>query len=300
MDQDDIPILTSEQLQDIELPVIGRNDVLSNNLSRKFQCIFTKENNALESEQRSRSAMKLSGLIIFYLMVIAIEIVGGFKANSLAVITDAAHLLTDVAGFAIALFTVWASGWDPTLQYSFGFGRLEVLGALFSVFLIWLMSCLLIKEAVERIFQTNSQVNGKLMFAVAFFGFIVNLSLGVMIAGGVLWLKPNWLVIDLICTIVFSTFALFTTIPMLRNIYGILMERLPREMNISRLEKDLKCIKGVQEILDLHVWTITVGQVVLSCHIQAEVGANSSEILTKIRDCCKKKHRIYHVTVQLE
>ncbi|XP_071723064.1 metal tolerance protein B-like [Rutidosis leptorrhynchoides] len=377
MEQEDVPILRLEHKQDVEMDVLSStgNDIHSKprKSSRKSVCGLFNENKTLESEERSKSVTKLSGLIFFYIMVIAIEIVGGFKANSLAVITDAAHLVTDVAGFSIALFTVWASGWEATAKYSFGFGRLEILGALFSVLLIWQMSVMLIKEAVERIFLANSDVNGRLMFAIALFGFIVNFvmvtwlghdhahahghghthhhssghdhdhdhhhhhekdeicvemdeeptkknkffniniqgaylhvmadliqSVGVMIAGAVLWLKPEWLVVDLVCTIVFATFALITTIPMLRNLFGILMETTPKEINISRLENDLKCIKGVQEILDLHVWTITLGQVLLTCHIQAEAGVSSTEILTKVREYCKKKHGIYHATVQIE
>ncbi|GAV78314.1 Cation_efflux domain-containing protein [Cephalotus follicularis] len=316
--------------------------------------------------------MKLSGLIIFYLMVMVVEIVGGVKANSLAVITDAAHLLTDVAGFSISLFTVWASGWEATPNQSFGFSRLEVLGALLSVQLIWLISGVLFYEAIDRILHKNTKVNGAIMLAIASLGFFINLimvtwlghdhtyhacdhdhhhhhhhhhhegeglvagseeeetdlvssypvktkilniniqgaylhvmadliqSAGVMIAGGIIWAKPQWLVVDLICTIVFAAFALSTTLPMLRNIFGILMERTPSEINVSRLQSDLRCIKGIQGVHDLHVWAITVGKIALSCHVVAESGASSIEILCKIRDYCERTHKIHHVTVQIE
>ena len=311
----------------------------------------------------------------------AVEIVGGIKSNSLAVLTDAVHLLSDVFGFSISLFAVWASGWQATSQQSFGFNRVEVLGALFSVQLIWLISGILIYEAVTRIMHNKTNINGKLMFAIAAFGFISNLimvtwlghdhhthhdcghkdhpdhhhhhhdhhhhhhesdelclmideenaklvlssspektkilninlqgaylhvmadliqSVGVMIAGGIIWAKPKWLVVDLVCTLGFSVLVLTTTLTMVRNIFGILMERAPSEINVAILENGLKNIKGVQDVHDLHVWAITVGKAVMSCHVIAEPGASPSEILSDIRDYCEKTHRILHVTVQIE
>ncbi|KAL9371622.1 hypothetical protein Peur_036762 [Populus x canadensis] len=374
MEHEEVSILRSEDRNDIEMAIASKERSvlpIEPQLTYSPVCTFTKQESfTVESEERSKSAMKLSGLIIFYLIVMAVEVIGGVKANSLAVITDAAHLLTDVAGFSISLFTVWASGWEATSHQSFGYGRLEVLGALLSVQLIWLISGFLIYEAIDRILHKNAGVNGGLMFAIALFGFIINFimvvwlghdhshhachdhnhdhthnheredlcatdeggetklassspantkmlniniqgaylhvmadliqSVGVMIAGAVIWAKPDWLVVDLICTLLFSTFVLFTTLPMLRDIFCILMESTPREISVSRLESGLKCIKGVQDVHNLHVWSLTVGKPVLSCHVIAEPGASSSEILHRIWDYCERTHRIHNVTVQIE
>ncbi|XVF05438.1 hypothetical protein REPUB_Repub05bG0172300 [Reevesia pubescens] len=376
MEHDEVSILRSEDQETIEMPMVSEgNNVISIPPESNCcsVCAFSRqENTTLESKQRWMSATKLSGLIVFYLMVMLVEIIGGVKANSLAVMTDAAHLLTDVAGFSISLFTVWASAWKATSYQSFGFHRLEVLGALLSVQLIWLISVLLIYEALDRILHKKEKVNGALMFAIAAFGFIINLamvlwlghdhahhacedadhhqhhhhhhhhhhhqditeeeetslvpsspektkifninlqgaylhvmadliqSVGVMIAGAVIWLKPKWLMVDLLCTLVFSTFALSTTLPMLRDIFGILMERTPRDINVDMLESGIKGINGVQNVHDLHVWAITVGKLVLSCHVVAEAGVSSNEILSNIRDYCEKTYKIHHITIQIE
>ncbi|KAI5576217.1 hypothetical protein BDE02_09G030100 [Populus trichocarpa] len=374
MEHEEVCILRSEDHNDIEMAIASKERSvlpIEPQLTYSPLCTFSKQESfTVESEERSKSATKLSGLIILYLIVMAVEVIGGVKANSLAVITDAAHLLTDVAGFSISLFTVWASGWEATSHQSFGYGRLEVLGALLSVQLIWLISGFLIYEAIDRILHKNAGVNGGLMFAIALFGFIINFimvvwlghdhshhachdhnhdhthnheredlcatdeggetklassspantkmlniniqgaylhvmadliqSVGVMIAGAVIWAKPDWLVVDLICTLLFSTFVLFTTLPMLRDIFCILMESTPREISVSRLESGLKCIKGVQDVHNLHVWSLTVGKPVLSCHVIAEPGASSTEILHRIWDYCERTHRIHNVTVQIE
>ncbi|PON85129.1 Cation efflux protein [Trema orientale] len=364
MEHEKVPILTADPQQEIEMPVVSEKTNLLRTpaqFSCTSVCAFSKqEYNALDSEERSKSATKLGGLILFYLLVMLVEIVGGLKANSLAVITDAGHLLTDVAGFSISLFSVWASGWRATPYQSFGYHRLEILGALLSVQLIWLISGILIYEAVSRILHKSDRVNGILMFAVAAFGFVVNFimviwlghhnhshhtcahldhehdhereevcaskgqadktkilniniqgaylhvmvdmiqSVGVMLAGAIIWAKPDWIIVDLMCTFIFSVLSLSTTISMLKNIYGILMERTPSEIDISGLEKDLKSIKGVQDIHDLHVWALTVGKVVLSCHVIAEPAVNSSLLIHKIRDYCERTYKIHHITIQIE
>ncbi|KAK8697808.1 hypothetical protein V6N13_113943 [Hibiscus sabdariffa] len=380
MEDGEVSIGRSKDQMKIEMQLVSEaNYAISMTPESKCSsvCVFSEEaSTSLESMERWKSITKLSGLIVFYLMVMLVEIIGGVKANSLAVMTDAAHLLTDVAGFSISLFTVWASACKATSYQSFGFDRLEVLGALLSVQLIWLISALLIYQAVDRILHKNDKVNGALMFAVAAFGFFVNLvmvlwlghdhthhacagtdhhqhrhhdhghdleggepsdltedeeanlmqssintnkrlninlqgaylhvmadliqSIGVMIAAAIIWIKPKWLIVDLLCTLIFSTFALSITIPILRDIFGILMERTPRDINISMLESGIKGINGVQNIHDLHVWAITTGKLVLSCHVKVEPESSSNQILGVISDYCEKTYKIRHITIQFE
>uniref|UniRef100_A0A5B7BK89 Putative metal tolerance protein B-like n=1 Tax=Davidia involucrata TaxID=16924 RepID=A0A5B7BK89_DAVIN len=374
MEHQEVSISRSEHRLEVEM-LNASEEInglpVSLQLSCKPVCAFSKQEcDISDSNQRSKSAEKLCGLIIFYLMSMAVEIAGGVKANSLAVLTDAAHLLTDIAGFSISLFTIQASGWEATSHQSFGFNRLEVLGALVSIQLIWFISGILIYESVDRILHKTAKVNGKLMFAIASFGFVINFimvvwlghdhshhacmdkdhdhdhdherkeicagneeestnlvssspemtktlniniqgaylhvmadliqSVGVMIAGSIMWVRPDWLLVDLVCTLIFSVFALSATIPMLKSIFCILMERTPSEIDIASLENGIRCIKGVHDVHDLHVWAITVGKIVLACHVIADPEVNSNEILHMIRNYCEKTFRIHHVTVQIE
>ncbi|KAF9598143.1 hypothetical protein IFM89_025557 [Coptis chinensis] len=366
-------------------------------------CAFSKQAyHKSEFESTSRSARKLGGLIILSLIFVVVEIVGGFKANSLAVLTDAAHLLTDVMGFSVSLFAVWASRWQATRRHSFGFLRIEVLGALFSVQLIWVIVGFLVYESIDRILKQNVVVNGKLMFVTAAFGFFINLvmvtwlghdhshhhrlhgcdskehhheiedaeastylvhnpvhehhqceignnqvqnqgilacnenqgvlawislhlrklketqrdmnlqgaylhvmgdliqSVGVMIGGAVIWAKPDWLIVDLLCTLGFSVLVLLTTISLINDIMPILMEGTPDGIDNAKLEASLKCIRGIQAIHDLHIWAISVRKILLSCHVKAEEGANSKEILQKAQVLCEREYGIQHVTIQID
>lgn len=384
--QDDSSLRTEQRVQ-FEMMVASeenRSPPLPLQPSCNHLCAFAeKEYQDSASDQQSKSAVKLCVLIVFCVIFMVIEVVGGIKANSLAILTDAAHLLGDAAGFTISLFAVWASSWAATSHQSFGFNRLEVLGALASVQLIWLVCGLLIYEAFDRILHKHVSVNGKLMFSIAALGFIINLimviwlnhghhghghghshhghghgqshhackdkdhhcereelcerneeenthlvsrpqerrteglninlqganlhiitdliqSVGVMIAGSIIWLKPDWLVVDLVCTLIFSVFALATTLPMIKDIFCILMESTPSKTDIADLENGLRCIKGVRNVHDLHVWAITHGKTVMTCHVIAEPGVNSDVILPKIKDYCERTHGIHHLTIQIE
>jgi zinc transporter 2 len=110
-----------------------------------------------------------------------LEVAGGIFANSLAILTDAAHLLSDVAGFAISLFAIWAASWEATPNQSFGFYRLEILGALVSIQLIWLLTGILVYEAVHRLFGPSQPVDGRLMFIVATLGLLINLAMAFLL-----------------------------------------------------------------------------------------------------------------------
>ncbi|KAG8387908.1 hypothetical protein BUALT_Bualt02G0070300 [Buddleja alternifolia] len=352
----------STELHQVKLDVPKAFVEEKHRFSCSTKCSFSKqEYNILDAAQRSKTSAKLCGLILFYTVVMVIEIVGGLRANSLAILTDAAHLHSDIVGFSISLFTVWVSGWEATPRQSFGYNRLEVMGALLSVQLIWLISATLIYEAIDRLITNQAKVNGKLMFAIAAFGFVVNFllvlwlghdhghshhhehsheieegeestnlvvespshgknemlniniqgaylhlmtdliqSVGVMIAGSIIWLKPKWLVVDLLCTLIFSIVALGTTFPMLKNVFCILMERAPSEIDIDCLENGLKGIRGVSDVHDVHVWAITVGKYVLECHVVIGPEVGSIEIMHNIREYCEQTFKIHHVTIQIE
>ncbi|XAR58950.1 hypothetical protein NMG60_11014544 [Bertholletia excelsa] len=261
-------------------------------LSQNQVCISKKDYDHSAADQRSKSMVKLCGLLAFYAIFMSIEVACGMKANSLSILTDAAHLLSDIAGISISVCAIWASSWAPTPRQPFGFNRLEVLGAFASIQLIWLICGILVYEAVNRILHKHTRVDGKLMFITAAIGFVINFimfmwighdhghghghghhaclekgelcsriedegtnlvprpperttksklninlqgaylhliadiiqSAGVMIAGSIIWAKPDWLIVDVVCTLAFSLLALCTTLPMLREIICILME----------------------------------------------------------------------------
>jgi zinc transporter 2 len=125
-------------------------------------------------------------------------------------------------------------------------------------------------------------------------------SVGVMIGGAIIWYKPEWKIVDLICTLIFSVIVLFTTINMLRNILEVLMESTPREIDSTRLQKGLLEMEEVVAVHELHIWAITVGKVLLACHVKINPEADADMMLDKVIDYIKSVHSISHVTIQIE
>ncbi|KAG0460327.1 hypothetical protein HPP92_023455 [Vanilla planifolia] len=325
--------------------------------SEKFTCggptcgLYNSNDSSVDAKERSTSVKKLFIACLLCFIFMCIEIVGGIKANSLAILADAAHLLTDLAAFAISLFSIWASGWDATPRHSYGFYGVEILGTLLSIMLIWLFTGIIAYEALLRLIHGTSEVHGVLMFAISGFGCLINIivtiflghnhshgghghghghnhnhnhdhnaighqhnhghdeecdqsysinisieddnarltqrkrqninihsaylhalgdsiqSLGVMVGGAIIWRKPEWKVVDLICTLLFSLVVLVTTINILRKLLSVLMESTPKEIDTTKLEKDLCEIQGVVEVHELHIWAITIDKVLLACHV---------------------------------
>lgn len=144
-----------------------------------------KASKAEEANMKARRQLGYASCCCCLFMVC--EVIGGYFANSLAIMTDAAHLLSDLAGFLISIFALWLATRPATSRLSFGFHRAEIIGALLSVLLIWLLTGVLIYEAVWRVMHPED-VNGKLMFIVAAGGLVVNATMGMILmqvrAGG--------------------------------------------------------------------------------------------------------------------
>ncbi|KAG2676903.1 hypothetical protein I3843_12G075000 [Carya illinoinensis] len=418
-----------------DVPAVGTS-LGGSRICGEAACGFSDaKTSSKDANERSASMRKLLIAVILCVIFMSVEVVGGIKANSLAILTDAAHLLSDVAAFAISLFSLWASGWEATPRQSYGFFRIEILGALVSIQMIWLLAGILVYEAITRIINDTGEVQGFLMFVVAAFGLVVNIamalllghdhghdhghgghghghgdhghghgghdemhnhgltitthhhphhhhheakhddehhhaheadhtephhhyeakhddehhhahgadhtepllktcsegetktkyaakqkkqrninvqgaylhvlgdsiqSVGVMIGGAIIWYKPEWKIIDLICTLIFSAIVLGTTIRMLRNILEVLMESTPREIDATKLEKGLCEMHEVVAIHELHIWAITVGKVLLACHVIIKREADADMVLNKVIDYIRRGYNISHVTIQIE
>lgn len=161
-----------------DLGVVEQCDVMARMRCAATRCglesVGTLEKDEVERRESSR---KLSRAVVICLFFMALEVAGGLYANSLAILTDAAHLLTDVAGFALSLFAIWASGWEATPLQTFGFSRLEILGALGSILFIWLLTGILVYEAIKRLLTEVAPIDGRLMFCIASVGLLVNLAM---------------------------------------------------------------------------------------------------------------------------
>lgn len=261
--------------------------------------------------------------MIITLIFMAVEFVGGWWANSLALISDGAHMLTDVGALLLSLFAFWMARRPVTLSMSFGYHRAEILGALTSGLLIWLISGILIYEAIIRM-QSPPEVQGPIVFVVASIGLMANLasmwmlrnakeenlntraaylhmvsdslgSVGAIIAGAVLWLT-GWSLIDPIVTILFAILMLASSWSLVKESLRILMESTPAHLDPSLIKESLETLPGVEESHDLHIWSVSSGKYALSVHLISK----DTEVLNQANDLLKAKFGIIHTTIQVE
>uniref|UniRef100_A0A8C4Y5F9 Proton-coupled zinc antiporter SLC30A8 n=1 Tax=Gopherus evgoodei TaxID=1825980 RepID=A0A8C4Y5F9_9SAUR len=264
------------------------------------------ESRKLEQCQAKR---KLYAASIICLIFMIAEIIGGQISGSLAVITDAAHILVDLTSFLISLCSLWLSSKPSTKRLTFGWHRAEILGALMSMLIIWVVTGVLTYLATMRLLQPNYEIEATVMLITSGCAVIANVilsltlhqtgaghshrkpalanasvraafvhaigdlfqSISVLISALIIFFKPEYKIADPVCTFVFSIFVLATTVTILRDILLVLMEGTPKGFNYDAVRERILAVNKVESIHNLHLWSLTMNQVILSAHVVTEV-----------------------------
>ncbi len=256
-----------------------------------------------------------------------VEVVGGLWTGSLALLADAAHMLTDAGGLALALIAIRFSERPATPRVTYGYVRMEVLSALTNAVVLLLLTIYILYEAYQR-FVNPPDILGGPMLVVAVVGLAVNLasmkllsagsseslnvkgayfevlsdmlgSLGVIVAAGVVMLT-GWTLADPIIGAGIGLFIVPRTWILLKQAIHILLEGTPPEVDLALLERKLLAIPGVTAVHDLHVWTITSGLNAMSCHlVVADIGQAQAALLSA-REAMKTGFGLSHTTIQIE
>lgn len=264
------------------------------------------------------------GLTAVYMVI---EFVVGFSVNSLALISDAAHMGTDVLGLGMALAAITLASRPKTTQRTYGFYRLEVLAALANGLLLFGVAGYVLYEAIQR-FSSPPEVPGVPLLVTAVIGLIINLisfrllrsgakesinlkgaslevlgdllgSVGVILAAIVIF-TTGWTYADPIIGVAIGLFILPRTWNLTRQALRILMESAPTHIDMASLERDVLAVPGVVALHDLHVWTITSGMDSATGHITVSAGFQYDVVLEQVLSVLKRGHGIDHVTVQCE
>ena len=272
---------------------------------------------------KSRLAVALALTTTF----MAVEVVGGLWTGSLALLADAAHMLTDAGGLALALIAIRFAERSATPQKTYGYVRMEALSALTNAVVLLLLTIYIFYEAYQR-FLNPPEILGGPMLAVALVGLAVNLismrllssgsseslnvkgayfevlsdmlgSLGVIVAAGIV-MFTGWTLADPMIGAGIGLFIIPRTWILLRQAVHILMEGTPPEVDIALLERKLLDIPGVTAVHDLHVWTITSGIDAMSCHLVVADMAQARVTLVSAKDAMKSGFGLTHATIQIE
>ena len=274
--------------------------------------------------QNERTLWTVLGLTFSFMIA---EVAGAFITGSLALLSDAAHMLTDSAALAIALTAVRIARRPADARHSFGYHRFEILAAAFNALLLFAVALYIMLEAWQRL-NAPPDIAAEGMIALAFVGLVVNLigmrllhagkdnnlnmrgaylevwsdmlgSLGVIL-GGVLILATGWAWIDTLIALGIGLWVVPRTWKLLKASLHILLEGVPDNIDIVRLRTELAQTEGVRGIHDLHVWSLSSGKPSLTAHAVLKPGASHEAVLDALRTRLVAEHGITHVTIQCE
>ncbi|KAM7403506.1 hypothetical protein PAMA_004120 [Pampus argenteus] len=307
-----------------------------------------------QGDERRLARRKLAVACAVSLVFMTGEVIGGYAAHSLAIMTDAAHLLTDFGSIMISIFSLWISSRPHTQTMTFGWLRAEILGMLLSVVSIWAVTAVLVLSAIQRIsdgdYDIDSQImlitsgcavgvnvlmvlilhqsgashghshgfvssrpqsdkehnhthsHGNASVKAAFIHVVGDLlqSVGVLLAATIIHFWPEYKVADPICTFLFSVLVLGTTLPVTKDVFRILMEATPQNMNLNTVQELLLSVRGVIAAHSLHMWSLNMTHSLFSVHVVTEEDADPQIILMKATKLLRSEFSFTSITIQVE
>jgi len=258
-----------------------------------------------------------------------VEVGAGIWSNSLTLLADAAHMITDAAAISLALFAMWIASRPESFSRTFGFHRAEVIAALLNALVMWLIAAGIFFEASGR-FSEAPEIQGMPVLVVGALGLVINVvaawllkrtsgaslnvegafvhvlgdllgSVGVIVAA-LLIIAFEWRLADPIIGIIIGILLLLSSGRLLWKVLHVLMQATPTHIDLDGLCQRLERVAGVTGVHDIHAWTVTTGYDVFSAHVTADdVSArNRGQILLELRNIASQEFGISHVTIQLE
>ena len=275
----------------------------------------------------SDSRRKLSLVLLLTAIYMVAEALGGWWTGSLALLADAGHMLTDVAALGLALLAVWFSARPATSNKTFGYHRLEILAALVNGVTLVVISILILYEAYQR-WAAPPLVRGNVVMLIATGGLGINLisawilhgrheidlnirgawlhvisdalgSVGAIVAGALMWLY-GWYAADPLFSALIGILIVWSSWRLIRESTNVLLEGTPAHINLAAVEESILRTDGVDNVHDLHVWTITSGREALSAHVIHGYGVSQPELLKELRAKLHDRFGVDHLTIQME
>jgi cobalt-zinc-cadmium efflux system protein len=256
------------------------------------------------------------------------EFFGALYTNSLALLADAGHMLTDVAALSLSLFAMRFASRRATPRKTYGFYRVEILAALLNGVFLILVALYIFYEAFQR-FGNPPEVKANWMLVVAVVGLLANLTSAYLLFGkrheslnvrgaffhvlsdaigsvgailaSIAIIVSGYQTADPAISVIVAVLILWSSWILIRDAVDILLEGTPAHINIVSLREQLGNVDGVGSVHDLHVWTLTSGVLAMSCHIVAQDGnSNRMELLTRVNCVARESFHIDHTTIQIE
>lgn len=273
----------------------------------------------------SRRALTVALLLTATFLVV--EAVGGVITGSLALVSDAGHMLSDAAALALSLLAVWLASRPHTHRRTYGYHRAEILAALANGVVLAALALYLLVEAIQRL-SDPPDVDSVPMLAIACTGLAVNLLAGIVlvragdgslnvrsaawhvagdalgsvgaIVAGVIMVATGWYLADPLVSIAIAALIFLGGLRITREALSIVLESAPRHLDMEEIRQDILRLPNVTDVHDLHVWTITSGFIALSAHVRIEPSADPAALVREASALLSDRFDIHHATIQPE
>jgi cobalt-zinc-cadmium efflux system protein len=268
-------------------------------------------------------------VLTIVLLILVLEVVGGVLSNSLALIGDAGHMLVDALAIGLSLFAAYIARRPATFSKTYGYHRVEILAALANGIILAVVAIYIFYEAFQR-FRSTPVVDVRVMILVATIGLFANIagllvlrrlsntslnirsafwhiigdtisSFGVILAGIIIY-TTGWSFADPLIAVTIGCIILWGAVRLVIESTDILLEAVPAHIEIEKVIDTIKAVPGVEDIHDIHIWTITSGIYALSAHVRIEdrMVSGSTEIVEAVNNNLAGRFNITHTTLQLE
>ncbi|HET9084861.1 MAG TPA: cation diffusion facilitator family transporter [Candidatus Limnocylindrales bacterium] len=275
----------------------------------------------------ARHAPSMAGALMVSIGILVVELIAGIASNSLALLADAAHVFADVSGIALALVAVRLAARPRSDARTFGLYRLEIVAAAANALLLLGIAAFVFYEGLRRLIAPP-EVEAGLMTLVAAGAIVANLisvrllsggrdesltvrgaylevlgdllgSTAVLVAGLIV-LATGWQQADALASLVVAVLIVPRTVTLLRDSLDVLLEATPRNVDLERVRKRILEAPGVNDVHDLHAWTITSGMNVVSAHVVLKPDGQPGDVLDFLATCLADDYDVRHSTFQLE
>ncbi len=281
----------------------------------------------LAGHGRRENRRRLLTVLTIASVLLVAEVIGGWLANSLVLLSDAAHVFTDVLAVALSAVAITLAGRPATSRHTFGSHRWEIVAAFLNALALWVIGFYLVYEAWTRLADPPA-VDGPIVLLVGLGGLAVNIgmayilhagarqnvnmrsayihvmadalgSVAAIAAGiGILWFDLH--ILDPVLTLVIAALVLVWTWKLTRETLHILLEGSPAHVDADRLRRDILAVDGVADVHDLHLWSLTSGVDSMSIHVVIGAAVDGMAVSHAVRGCASDGYGIAHVTVQVE
>ena len=281
--------------------------------------------NHADHDHGARNIQVLKSALGLTVLFLVIETAAGYFSGSLALLSDAGHMLSDVLALLISLYAAYLMRKAPTAQRSYGYHRTEVLAALFNGMLLCVIVGVITLEALQRLYEPHPVRSGAVILVGAA-GLAVNLMVAWMLHGhddmnmkgayyhvladalgsvaavvsGILIYLTNWLNFDPILSLVIAALVLHSSWTLIRDSINILMESTPKHLDPVDIRQSLLGCAGVENIHDLHIWSLGSREHALSAHIVVPTHSDPSEVRTRVEEVLRGRFQLNHTTLQVE